>query len=126
MNVNAKFDRAAGIAVIGLCVYETAAMMSGRPTVSALCRRYRACEAALLVILLTHLHYERKREDELAQAVESYNLLRDLHLAYQRYLMRGRPEGIITDVTSLLGRLHRRERATARHVRLRGVLRRAI
>lgn len=89
--MNAKFDRAAGVAVVGLCIYETAAMITGRPTVSALCRRYRVCEAALLVILLTHLHYEHKREDELAQVVERYNFLRDMHLAYQRYLMRGRP-----------------------------------
>lgn len=91
MTVNAKFDQVAGIGVVGLCVYETVAMVTGRPTVSALCRRYRVCEVALLVVLLTHLHYKRKREDELVAAVR-YNVMREGHLAYQRYLMRGRPQ----------------------------------
>lgn len=92
-NVQANVESAAGIGVIAICVYETVAMLTGRvPTVSALCRRYRLVEAALLVILLTHLHQERKREDELVKEVVRYRMLRDAHAAYLRYIMRGRPQ----------------------------------
>jgi hypothetical protein len=92
MNVNAKYDHVAGIGVVALCVYETTAMITGRPTVSAMCRRYRGCEVTLLIILLAHLHIEHKRDDELSEVAGRYNFLRDIHLAYQRYLIRGRPQ----------------------------------
>lgn len=54
-----RTDRAGKTAVAALCAYEITAITTGRlPTVSALCRRRRAVEAALLVILLAHLHRE--------------------------------------------------------------------
>jgi len=45
-------------AVVALCAYETAAIVTGRvPTVSSLCRKRRWVEAVLLAVLLTHLHH---------------------------------------------------------------------
>lgn len=50
-------ERAGKAAVVALCAWETAAIATGRlPTVSALCRRRRCVEAALLAVLLAHLH----------------------------------------------------------------------
>lgn len=68
-------DRATAAAVIGLCVYETAAMLTGRvPTVSALCRKYRLVEAALLAVLLAHLHYEAEQIDDMLQLAADIEL----------------------------------------------------
>ena len=54
----AAAGRAGEAMVIGLCLYETAAIASRRlPTVSALCRRRRWVEAALLAVLIAHLHH---------------------------------------------------------------------
>jgi hypothetical protein len=51
-------ERAGKAAVVALCAYETAAVVTGRmPTVSAMCRRRRWVEAALLAVLLAHLHH---------------------------------------------------------------------
>lgn len=59
---------AAKTAVVGLCVYETASLTTGRfPPVSALCRRHRWVEALLLAVLLAHLH---ARLAEIAPALE--------------------------------------------------------
>ena len=53
-----KLDRASKGAVLFLCAYEAAAILTGRvPTVSSLCRRYRWAEAGLLAVLAVHLHY---------------------------------------------------------------------
>jgi hypothetical protein len=48
---------AAKTAVVGICLYEAAAITSRRvPTVSMLCRHHRWAEAVLLAVLLAHLH----------------------------------------------------------------------
>jgi hypothetical protein len=45
-------------AVLALCAYEVTAVATGRlPTVSSACRRHRGLEAALLAVLLAHLHH---------------------------------------------------------------------
>jgi hypothetical protein len=50
-------EQAGKSAVVAICAYETAAIITGHvPTVSALCRRRRWVEAALLAVLLAHLH----------------------------------------------------------------------
>ena len=52
-------ERAGKAAVAVLCLYEAAAIASGRlPMVSAVCRRHRWVEAALLGVLLAHLHHK--------------------------------------------------------------------
>jgi len=44
-------------AVLALCAYEAAAILTGKaPTISALCRRRREVEAVLLALLILHLH----------------------------------------------------------------------
>lgn len=54
-----RMVRAGETAVVALCAYETVAITSRRlPTVSALCRRRRWVEAALLAVLITHLHHK--------------------------------------------------------------------
>jgi hypothetical protein len=55
MSIN---PRVSGGLVVGLAVYETVALTTGKlPTVSTLCRRNRLVEAGLLAVLLTHLHW---------------------------------------------------------------------
>lgn len=50
---------ALGSGVVVLCAYEMAALTSRRlPTVSALCREHRWLEAAMLAVLLAHLHHQ--------------------------------------------------------------------
>lgn len=52
-------DKAGKTAVVALALYETAAITTRRlPTVSQLCRRRRWVEAALLAVLLVHLHLQ--------------------------------------------------------------------
>jgi len=52
-------EPAAKTAVVGLALYEVAAITTRRlPTVSQLCRRRRWVEVALLAVLLTHLHVQ--------------------------------------------------------------------
>ena len=51
-------------AVTALCAYEVTAILTGRlPTVSTLCRRRRWVEAALLAVLLAHLHHAAAAAD---------------------------------------------------------------
>lgn len=52
-------DAAGKVALVVLCTYEAAAVTSRRlPTLSQLCRRRRWVEAALLAVLLAHLHVQ--------------------------------------------------------------------
>ena len=52
-------NRAERSAVVALCVYEVAAICTGRvPTVSWLCRQHRYVEVGLLLALLAHLHHK--------------------------------------------------------------------
>ena len=61
-----RTEQAGRSAVVAICAYETAAITTGLvPTVSALCRRRRWVEAALLAVLLAHLHH---RIGELVEA----------------------------------------------------------
>lgn len=66
-------SRATTSAVVGLCAYEVAAITTGRlPTVTALCRRFRWMEAALIGLLLTHLHAEIEAAAEsVAEAIQA-------------------------------------------------------
>ena len=53
-----RLERAGKSAVVAICAYEATAILTGRlPTVSVLCRRRRWVEAALLAVLLAHLHH---------------------------------------------------------------------
>lgn len=53
-----RLERAGKGAVAALCAYEVTAILTGRlPTVSSVCRRRRWVEAALLAVLLAHLHH---------------------------------------------------------------------
>jgi hypothetical protein len=55
-------DSAGKAALVLLCSYEAAAVTSRRlPTVSMLCRRCRWVEAALLAVLLAHLHVQAEK-----------------------------------------------------------------
>lgn len=51
-------------AIVGTaCAYEILALATRKtPTISALCKRYRWFEAALICGLLFHLHYEFTKE----------------------------------------------------------------
>ena len=52
-------ERAGKAAVVLLCAWEVTAVTTGRlPMVSAVCRRHRWVEAALLGVLLAHLHHK--------------------------------------------------------------------
>lgn len=51
-------------AVLVLCAYETAAIVSGRvPTVTALSRRYRAVEVALIAAFIADVHTHERTAD---------------------------------------------------------------
>lgn len=53
--------RALKTAVGFICAYEMFAIVSHRvPTISSLCRHHRSVEAALLGVLIVHLHHKEK------------------------------------------------------------------
>jgi len=58
------FERTSHGLVVAGCAYEIAALVtrSKTPTISALCRKHRWLEAAFLVGLVVHFHYEAQKE----------------------------------------------------------------
>lgn len=54
-----RIDRAGKSFVVALCVYEAVAITTGRvPTISGLCRRRRALEAAFVAAWIVHIHVQ--------------------------------------------------------------------
>lgn len=55
----------AALGLIGLCIYEPIALVTGKvPTVSDMCRRHRALEAAFVALWFTHIHFKIKVMEE--------------------------------------------------------------
>jgi hypothetical protein len=60
VRLKADLPNSAAIALIGLCLYEPYALITGKPTLSALCREHRAAEVALLTLFIAHIHVRVK------------------------------------------------------------------
>lgn len=61
IQLKADVPTGAAIGLIGLCIYEPVALLTGKlPTVSDMCRRHRALEAAFVTLWLTHIHVRVK------------------------------------------------------------------